>query len=219
MLKTPAGFGELIYDDGTNNPLNGMMVREIASDADSMISARTYTAALQSNAYYESTCGYVNLDSTIRRINRAFEGRIDTLEFAANLCLKGTKKLVDVPYLKPNPGVEPTIMRPALAILEEEPASYALYQNYPNPFNPTTTISFNLTVASIVTLKAYDILGQEVATLVDHELMDEGEEDVEFDAGMLASGVYFYRLVAEPTGEDGNLQQKFVSIRKMIVVK
>jgi hypothetical protein len=73
---------------------------------------------------------------------------------------------------------------------------YRLQQNYPNPFNSTTTIQFTLPKRLAVTLKLYDILGGEVATLVDEEL-EPGEYKVTFEAGGLPSGVYFYRIQAK----------------------
>ncbi len=88
------------------------------------------------------------------------------------------------------------------------PADFSLLQNYPNPFNPSTTISYDLSVKSLVTLKIYDILGREVETLVDQK-QDPGKYGVRFDASRLSSGVYFYRLVA------GN----YVATRKMAVLK
>jgi hypothetical protein len=86
--------------------------------------------------------------------------------------------------------------------------SYALSQNYPNPFNPTTTIQYVLANAGNVSLKVYDILGREVATLINGR-QDAGEYTVQFNAANLASGIYFYRLQA------GN----FVQTRKMMLVK
>ena len=70
---------------------------------------------------------------------------------------------------------------------------YALSQNYPNPFNPTTKISFELPVSGYTTLKVYDMLGTEVATLVQNELTT-GTHSVNFDAANLASGTYVYQL-------------------------
>jgi photosystem II stability/assembly factor-like uncharacterized protein len=86
--------------------------------------------------------------------------------------------------------------------------SYSLYQNYPNPFNPNTTISWQSPIGSHQTLKVYDLLGREVATLVD-EFNPAGNYKVEFDASNLSSGTYFYRLT---TGE-------FVETKKLILMK
>jgi len=75
------------------------------------------------------------------------------------------------------------------------PAQFALKQNYPNPFNPSTTIKYELPKASHVTLTVYDLLGREVARLV-NDLEEPGYKTVEWNGGELASGVYFYRLQA-----------------------
>jgi len=86
--------------------------------------------------------------------------------------------------------------------------SYRLEQNYPNPFNPTTNIGFSISDFGFVTLKVYDILGKEVATLVD-EYKPAGEYEVEFNASTLPSGVYFYQLKAG----------SFVKTNKMILLR
>jgi hypothetical protein len=70
---------------------------------------------------------------------------------------------------------------------------FNLFQNYPNPFNPSTVISYQLPVASNVTLKVYDVLGREIATLVNEE-KPAGSYEVDFNANGLSSGVYFYTL-------------------------
>lgn len=75
------------------------------------------------------------------------------------------------------------------------PESFELRQNYPNPFNPTTRISFSLAKAGEVELKVYNVLGQEVETLVD-DYYDAGDHEVLFDASNMASGVYFYKVNA-----------------------
>jgi len=90
---------------------------------------------------------------------------------------------------------------------------FSLSQNYPNPFNPSTKISFSLASDSKVSLKVFDVLGQEVATLFNGQ-MTAGVKDVVFDASKMNSGVYFYRIDA--SGVDG---QKFSSTKKMILTK
>jgi hypothetical protein len=77
----------------------------------------------------------------------------------------------------------------------ETPSAITLEQNYPNPFNPTTNISFSLPSTQRVTLKVYDMLGREVATLLNNETVSSGTRTVSFNASRLASGIYIYRLV------------------------
>ena len=98
---------------------------------------------------------------------------------------------------------------------EKLPEYLRLYQNYPNPFNPNTTIQYSLpanvvlnATSTIVNLKVYDILGREIATLVNQE-QNAGNYDVNFDASKLTSGIYFYRL------QYGSL----ITSKKMILLK
>ncbi len=88
------------------------------------------------------------------------------------------------------------------------PKMYSLEQNYPNPFNPATTIRYSVPNAGVVSLKVYNILGQEVATLVSQR-QSAGTYTVTFQAGRYASGVYFYRLTAG----------SFNSVKKMLLLK
>jgi hypothetical protein len=88
------------------------------------------------------------------------------------------------------------------------PESFSLYQNYPNPFNPTTTISYSLPISGNVALEVFNLLGEKVATLVD-EFEEAGSYKKTFNADMLSSGVYIYKLSAG----------SFVETRKMILLK
>jgi len=94
-----------------------------------------------------------------------------------------------------------------------QPEDFVLYQNYPNPFNPTTNIRFRITEGGFVSLKVYNVLGNEVATLVDAQ-KSAGEYNVEFDSHSgvgrnLTSGVYFYTLSTN----------NFFSTKKMILLR
>jgi hypothetical protein len=76
------------------------------------------------------------------------------------------------------------------------PENFMLYQNYPNPFNPQTTIAFDLAKQSTVKLAVYDMLGNEVAVLIDNLSFPAGNYEFSFDASGLASGVYVYKLIS-----------------------
>lgn len=88
------------------------------------------------------------------------------------------------------------------------PSTYTLFQNYPNPFNPLTTISYSIPASSFVTLKVFDILGNEISSLVNEEKL-AGNYELEFNAANLPSGVYFYRLQTV----------NFIEISKMVLMK
>jgi hypothetical protein len=91
---------------------------------------------------------------------------------------------------------------------KEYPKEFVLKQNYPNPFNPTTTIRYVIPERALVTIKIYDILGDEITTLVNEE-KPIGNYEVDFIASNLSSGVYFYKLTA---GD-------FIQTKKMILLR
>jgi hypothetical protein len=93
--------------------------------------------------------------------------------------------------------------------VSSKPKAFSLSQNYPNPFNPATTIQFALPTNARVTLKVYDVIGREVATLLNGDVREAGNHSVSFNASRFASGVYFYRLSAG----------SFVETKKMLLVK
>ncbi len=92
---------------------------------------------------------------------------------------------------------------------DEIPANFNLKQNYPNPFNPSTTIEFELSLQSFVTLEIFDLLGRKVATLIDNEELNADTHRAIWNSGGAASGIYFYRLTARDV----------VLTRKMTLIK
>ena len=88
------------------------------------------------------------------------------------------------------------------------PSSFSLSQNYPNPFNPTTNIKFDIAKNGFASIKIYDILGKEVATLV-NENLKSGTYEVTFDGSDLSSGTYFYQLRVSD----------FVETKRMVLIK
>jgi hypothetical protein len=106
-----------------------------------------------------------------------------------------------------NPGADDEVTS-VEAKEEHLPDKYLLHQNYPNPFNPSTIIQYQVPSIGIVTLKIYDILGREVAALVNEEKR-LGKYDVQWNASNMPSGVYFYRLHAG----------SFIETKRMILLK
>jgi hypothetical protein len=93
--------------------------------------------------------------------------------------------------------------------VDQLPDEFGLFQNHPNPFNPSTIINYNLPVQANVTLKIFNILGQELKTLIDNEIVSAGKHEVSFNANGLPTGIYIYNLQAND----------FVQSKKMILLK
>jgi Secretion system C-terminal sorting domain len=142
---------------------------------------------------------------TIDQIDKNKEAEV-TFEFAVNLTAPANKE--DTVEFQINS--ESVDLKKIFILQYTAPKQFALYQNYPNPFNPATTIRYSIpnTGAIHVSLRIYNILGEEVASLIDRK-QTAGNYEIKFDAARYASGVYIYRLVA------GN----FVSIKKMMFIK
>ncbi|MBS4028754.1 MAG: T9SS type A sorting domain-containing protein [Ignavibacteriales bacterium] len=227
---TPQGFGNLTLDTtiilaGRN--LKGTTMYQIANYFDSIM---TFWGKFG----IDSTGDYVNLgafvQSVLKPINEGFYDSLNTTATISNrnytvdsvkiaakniyaVTLKGIKTASDIHVVKYVSGTkEENHFSEAKPFT---PNSFALHQNYPNPFNPTTTIRFSIPVGAIhesplqTTLKIYNVLGQEVATLLNNETMEEGEHEIQFDASGIVSGMYFYRLTAG----------SFVETRKMLLLK
>jgi hypothetical protein len=132
----------------------------------------------------------------------AKEGVLASVDASSSRQISGTIPIHDASYQYINTAVGIANSSPSL------PGIPALNQNYPNPFNPTTTISYELPVGGNVTLNVYDILGKQVARLVDGN-QSAGHHTVTFDGSSLRSGVYFYRI------QNGT----FVDSKKFILIK
>jgi hypothetical protein len=89
-----------------------------------------------------------------------------------------------------------------------QPQRFSLEQNYPNPFNPSTNISFSIPTQSFVSLKVFDLIGREVATLVS-EQMSAGSHSKQWNANGITSGIYFYQLKSD----------KFTETKKLVLLK
>jgi hypothetical protein len=100
-----------------------------------------------------------------------------------------------------------------IAMSVEAPTDVKLNQNYPNPFNPSTTINYQLPARMEVKITVFNILGQQITTLV-NETQEAGSQEIRWDASRYASGLYFYRIIADAPGTDKIIQHK-----KMMLIK
>jgi hypothetical protein len=222
------GLGDLIYascsgkmPDGSDSVLIGKTVRQIVDKADSALTMGRLIRSVGDTVYRWPRSYLRMLDSVVKWINYEFyTATIETIS-TKPLRIKGSKALYKSTLLRRDTNVTTNFRRfivPEYATYNYQPTEFKLGQNYPNPFNPTTTIEFELVEPARVTLKIYNIVGQEVATLFNEEEMEYGRQIVQFNADQLASGVYFYKLEATTTDEQGN-RNTFNSIRKMMLMK
>jgi hypothetical protein len=100
-----------------------------------------------------------------------------------------------------------------LGVKDRIPVAFKLNQNYPNPFNPSTKIAFDLPENGVVTLKVYNVIGQEVATVLNNVEYNAGSYTATFNAGSYSSGVYYYRITVQGTSHT------YESLMKMMLVK
>ncbi len=215
----PQGLGELIYDNSPvkllTGPFDGLTIRAIVDSVDKYLGCNGAVAGT------EDSSEFYKVDSLL---NAAFAGPFDTVSWGSRkVVTTGVRQVGDVPYLHSPPANTPRVIighGPSTTYIRV-PETFQLKQNYPNPFNPQTTIEFSLPEPSIVTLKIYNVLGQEIAKLLDGETMDNGSQEVEFNAGSLPSGVYFYRLEAQSIldEETGTVGQMRTSVKKMMLLR
>ncbi len=149
-------------------------------------------------------------DSTtiVLGLNDTYYSKKDTATVSYN---SGTIESADGGLLQPFGSLEVYNWSTVVSAIGEQnfaPSTTRLNQNYPNPFNPSTEIRYQLSAVSDVTLKVYDVLGREVATLV-NEVEKPGRYDVRFDGSRLGSGVYFCKLTAG----------SFMDTRKLVLIK
>ena len=154
--------------------------------------------------YTVSTDTWTALPNLTTPVLGAYTGAVkwtNTYKFVIASGYSGTAAVTDV-------QIYSDVITGIRNISQEVPKDYSLMQNYPNPFNPSTSIKFAIPSTGLVTLKVYDILGKEIATLL-NETKSAGTYLVDFNASKLSSGIYFYKL-------DVN---GFSSIKKMSLIK
>ncbi|MDP3148579.1 MAG: T9SS type A sorting domain-containing protein, partial [Ignavibacteria bacterium] len=166
-------------------------------------------------AFTSTTLDPTNLPAKELVASKITDHKIGGITFTGEIPEPGT--VIKISGYKPLvPGDEFTVTAPKAILSDVEdksndgnlPHTYMLHQNYPNPFNPITTISYSIANPGLVTVKIFNILGEEILQLV-NEYKNSGSYSVNFDASKLSSGIYFYTL------NSGS----FVSTKKMVVLK
>ncbi len=205
---TPAGLGELLINL-PESPFNGLTLDSLTKLADE------YLTFCQIASVPAATPDEVA--DLLAMINNAFDATLDTVSWSGSkIVYNGGRPVGDIDFLTRQVGVSPKIIPDLSGQYATVPLVYAVAQNYPNPFNPSTMIEMTLPEEALVTVRVYNMLGQEIAVLTDHEVYEEGVATLQFDARGLASGIYYYRVQMNDVVTGAT---KFVSTRKMILVK
>jgi hypothetical protein len=200
-------FGQSAYSDTAQVVVPVELTSFTASSADGGVLLEWTTATEINNLGFEIQRNLSNGWGTIGFVEgRGTTSEITNYQFFNDLSeFNSTEKLM---YRLKQIDLNGTFSYSNIVEVDFLVENYSLSQNYPNPFNPSTIISFSLTRSTFVTLKIYNILGNEITTLVS-ELIPGGNHKVNFDATGLPSGVYLYSLNA---GD-------FVETKKMLLMK
>ena len=188
------GLGVINFDNGTHGTIN-VKWPDVINGVNGGVNCLSYTGVTSNYAgvSYEGMLPGGTVSGKVVNIGVPFETMYP--DSVRNLLMEKILAFFEKPMtVKRDGGIAPE--------------DFSLYQNYPNPFNPTTVISYQLPVFSKVTLKVYDVLGREAATLVNEE-QSPGRKEVLWNAKDLSSGVYIYKLQAG----------SFVETKRMMMLK
>jgi hypothetical protein len=203
----------------TNNPITGLHIFRNCISFQGNVNIRNDIDDHNSwdpggSSHTPTAADFVSIDTALASAPRNADGSLADNGFFR---LVHTSPFVDAgvyvgySYLGAAPDLGAFEFNPLTVVNDNSskiPKSFSLNQNYPNPFNPSTVISYQLSAVSKVTLKVYDILGKEIASLVNEE-QQAGSYNVTFNASNLSSGIYFYTLKTD----------NFTQTRKMILIK
>lgn len=227
----PPYFGQLVIDTPITLIGRNMQGQTLAATGRYFDSLMTYWKEMKVDSSDDYLSIALFVDLVLKRIHNGFYDTVIASNYSIDtigvisadtnsagkangyaVTLKGIKSASDVGVVKYVPQKIGETYFSSIRNLSE-PEEFLMQQNYPNPFNPATTIEFYLPEDAKGTLQVFNILGQKVAEVFKNKFLEEGENNIVFDAKNIPSGVYFYRFDA--TGESGT----YHSVKKMIVLK
>jgi hypothetical protein len=228
---TPPNFGDLILNIDAYLAGRNMKNENLTTIGTTLDSVMTYYELynVRSSSAFNSLGIFV--ETALKPINNGFSADLADTNYLVDsnavkginqtknpyaITLLGVKTPTEVGIVNPPAKHSAPVMRSEP--LKNKPTIFSLEQNYPNPFNPSTTISFHLEKPAIVTLKVYNLIGQEIATILAKEDLNSGQYEFNFDAHSFASGIYFYRLFGKSQNEFGTYHH-FNDVRKMVLMK
>ena len=200
----------VMSEGGVNAPIIAVNIE------DSTIYTVVYTNLYLTDGLSEDAYGNIYVSSwssnSVYRYDSTFSNPPEVISVGhsgpADIFFNKLDNILAVPNFHSNSVDFIPISSSEVEIESDQILGYKLYQNYPNPFNPGTTISYQIPELSYATLKVYDVLGNEILTLVNEE-KPAGKYQIEFDAAEFASGFYFYQLIVG----------KFTATMKMLLLK
>ena len=218
--------GQLTGQTGVHSRFESNMINtyngQIIYSGDSLISIDNISELIFNSLYQD----YIYVDSVLKcdSLAKAFAGSTSSTlyysklwelskGFTTELFKSASHKLTCLIYTAWLNAGSPVSVEDELYL--QSPITFNLLQNYPNPFNPSTKISWQSSVSSHQTLKVYDVLGNEIVTLVD-DFKPAGSYEINFNAGGLSSGIYFYRISIH---SDKLTAGSFVETKKMILMR
>lgn len=182
-----------------------------------------YTGIYENNIDVNPSFANSEDDFRLTNVSQCIGAGTDSVEVAGvwykapPLCIGGNPR-PSPSGTPPDIGAYENLLAAPVVGVEQEPINpteFVLYQNYPNPFNPSTSIQYGVSSMEFVSLKVYDVLGNQVATLVNEE-KPAGIYEVTWNAENLSSGVYFYQLKATPIGGQAG---SFTAMKKLLLLK
>ena len=174
------------------------LINNLSFDGNNSLESSSVQITNSWNGFTVTSADFISLDTSLAKSPRTADSSItqtDLFRLAPNSPLIDAGTDVGLPFIGSAPDIgafESSVVN-SINNSENIPRKFSLYQNYPNPFNPATNFEFRIADFGLVTLKVYNLLGEEVATIVNAEL-PAGFYKYKWNAGNLSSGVYFYKL-------------------------